>query len=76
MQIVKIDGFRARCEAKGMERDVDLFMMQHETLAPGDFVIVQLGYAIEKISEPDARSAWALYDELLAAEADPPPPGQ
>jgi hydrogenase expression/formation protein HypC len=69
MQIVVIDGFNARCAAKGVERDVSLFLMQGEPLATGDFVMVHVGYAIQKMSEQEARSAWELYDEMLAAEA-------
>ncbi len=68
MQIRAIDGFNARCEAKGVERDVNLFMLQHETLEPGDYVVVHVGYAIEKISAQDARSAWEIYDLMLAAD--------
>jgi hydrogenase expression/formation protein HypC len=66
MQIVEINGYRARCEAKGVERDVSLFLLQHEALAAGDYVVVHVGYAIQKIAEPEARSAWQLYDEMLA----------
>jgi hydrogenase expression/formation protein HypC len=69
MQIVSIEGFNAYCEAKGIGRDVSLFMMQGDDLAPGDFVMVHVGYAIQKMSEMEARSAWELYDEMLAAEA-------
>jgi hydrogenase expression/formation protein HypC len=68
MQINEIDGFIARCEAKGIQRDVNLFLMQDAELASGDFVMVHVGYAIQKISEEHARSAWELYDEMLAAE--------
>lgn len=67
MQIVEIDGFVARCEAKGVERDVSLFMIQDETLAPGDHVVVHVGYAIQKVTPQEARTAWELYDEMLAA---------
>jgi hydrogenase expression/formation protein HypC len=69
MQIAAIDGFNARCTAKGVERDVSLFLMQGESLAVGDFVMVHVGYAIQKMSAQEARSAWELYDEMLAAEA-------
>lgn len=68
MQIVAINGYTARCEAKGVERDVNLFMLQDDTVAPGDFVMVHVGYAIQVISEQDARSSWELLDEILAAE--------
>lgn len=67
MQIKLIDGFTARCEAKGVNRDVSLFMMQHEDLAVDDFVVVHVGYAIQKISRQDAQTAWELYDQMLAS---------
>ncbi len=68
MQIKSIDGFTARCEAKGVERDVSLFMMQDEKLEVEDFIVVHVGYAIQKISQQEAQTAWELYDEMLAAE--------
>lgn len=65
MQIQAIDGFTARCEAKGVQRDVSLFMLQHEDLAIDDFVVVHVGYAIQKITPQEARSAWEIYDRML-----------
>jgi len=68
MQIREIDGYSARCEARGVERDVSLFMLQHEPLAVGDHVVVHVGYAIQKITPQEARTAWELYDQMLAAD--------
>lgn len=68
MRIVAIDGLMARCEAKGTLREVSLLLLQGEPLAAGDFVLIHLGNAVQKISEEDAWMAWALYDEILAAE--------
>ena len=67
MEIREINGFTARCEAKGVERDVSLFMLQDEAVATGDYVVVHVGYAIQKISPQEARSVWELYDQMLAA---------
>ena len=69
MKIISIEGYSAYCEAKGVGRDVSLFMMQDDSLVPGDFVMVHVGYAIQKMSEYEARSAWELYDEMLGIEA-------
>jgi len=68
MQIKSIDGFTAHCEAKGVTRDVSLFMMQDDRLEVDDYIVVHVGYAIQKISEQEAQTAWELYDEMLAAE--------
>ena len=68
MKVMELDGFLAKCEAKGIQRDVSLFMLQDEPVALGDFVMVHVGYAIQKMTEAEARSAWEVYDEMLAAE--------
>ncbi len=70
MQIKSIDGFVARCEAKGVERDVSLFMLQHEELQTEDYVVVHVGYAIQKVTPQEARSAWEIYDQMLALEQE------
>lgn len=65
MQITAIDGYTAHCEARGVMRDASLFMLQDENLQTGDFIVVHLGYAIQKISPQEARTAWDLYDQML-----------
>ena len=70
MEIQEIDGFNARCTAKGVERDVSLFMLQHEELSPGDFVVVHVGYAIQKVTAEEAATAWEIYDEMLEREQE------
>ena len=66
MKIMAIDGLTAHCAAKGVEREVNLFLIQDAAPKPGDFVMVHIGYAIQKIAADHARSAWELYDEMLA----------
>ena len=64
MRVIEVDGFNARCEAKGIERTVSLFVLQHEKIGPGDVVVVHVGYAIQKMTEDEARSTWDLFDEI------------
>ncbi len=66
MQIKSVQGFTASCEAKGIKRDVSLFMLQHEDVQVNDYVVVHVGYAIQKITPHEARTAWELYDQMLA----------
>jgi hydrogenase expression/formation protein HypC len=68
MQIQEIHGFNALCSAKGVEREVNLFLLGEGAVKPGDYVIVHVGYAIQKMSEEEARSTWELLDEILALE--------
>jgi hydrogenase expression/formation protein HypC len=65
MRVKEIDGFMARCEASGVEREVSLFMLSENAVQSGDYVMVHVGYAIQKMTAEEARSAWELYDEML-----------
>jgi hydrogenase expression/formation protein HypC len=72
MRIEAIEGYLARCQAKGVWRDVSLFMMQDEMPQVGDYVMVHVGYAIQTMTEAEARSSWELFDELLCdSDASP-----
>jgi len=66
MEVLAIDGYRARCSAKSIEREVSLFLLQDQAIAVGDFVLVHVGYAIQKMQAQEARSVWELYDAVLA----------
>lgn len=68
MQVRSIDGLVARCEAKGVERDANLLMLGDEPLEVGDYVVVHLGYVINRVSAEEAAAAWEIYDAMLAAE--------
>lgn len=65
MKIIALDGLTARCEAKGVQRDVSLFMLQDDLPTPGDYVIVHVGYALQRITETEARNTWDLFDEMV-----------
>lgn len=66
MKITAIDGYQCTCEAKGIEREVSLFMLQDASIAVGDHILVHVGYAIQKVSEEEAAESWALFDQVLA----------
>lgn len=66
MQVLSVAGFNAVCEARGVQREVSLFLLQHEDIQVGDLVMVHVGNAIEKMSPERAALAWATYDDMLA----------
>lgn len=68
MRVIEREGFNARCEVNGIERTVSLFLLQHEEVGPGDCVMVHVGYAIQKMSEAEAKSVWDTLEEAFAAE--------
>jgi hydrogenase expression/formation protein HypC len=67
MWVVERYGHLARCEVNRVERTVSLFLLQHESIEPGDPVMVDVGYAIQKMNPADARSVWDALDEAFAA---------
>jgi hydrogenase expression/formation protein HypC len=70
MQVIAINGFNAQCEAKGVQREVSLFMLQDEPVTVGDHVMVHVGYAIQKLTEQEARSIWELLDQVLTVDQE------
>jgi len=67
MQIKTLNDKLARCEACGVSRDVSLQLIEDQAIAVGDFVLVHLGYAIQKVPAPDARTCWESYDAMQQA---------
>lgn len=65
MKIKTINGYNAICEARGVEREVSLFMLHDEEVAIGDYVMIHVGYALQKMTEQEAQSAWEIYDQML-----------
>lgn len=68
MEVTRIDGFDARCEIRGVQRDVSLFMLQGEDVKVGDYVLVHVGYAIQRLSREEAEASWELFDQILAED--------
>ncbi|MDJ0880908.1 MAG: HypC/HybG/HupF family hydrogenase formation chaperone [Gammaproteobacteria bacterium] len=66
MQVKQIDGYRAVCEARGIEREASLLMMLDQDLQVGDYVMISVGNIIAKIDAEEARKAWILYDEMFS----------
>ncbi len=67
MKIVSIEGHSACCEAKGVRRDVSLFLLSDQGIKVGDHVLIHVGHAIQKITAADAHATWDLFDEVTAA---------
>jgi len=64
MKIVSIKQSIARCQYQGIERDVDIFLLADSGLDIGEFVLVHVGYAIQKIEKEEAETRWQLFDQM------------
>jgi hydrogenase expression/formation protein HypC len=57
-----------RVDLSGTPRMVNLGLL--ESVAPGDWVLVQVGFAVEKIDDADARETLRLLEEMGQVIAD------
>ena len=67
-RVIAIDGNVARVDFWGVCREVRLDVVD-EPVAPGDYVLNHVGYAIRRIPESEIGETLALY-ELLLREAE------
>ena len=69
----------AMVSVEGVKRAVNIGLLEDETLVPGDWILIHVGFALSKIDEREAKASleWltgvgdAYTDELAAlAESD------
>ena len=65
MKIKQINGKTADCEAGGLTQSVRIDFIQDA--APGEYVMVHAGFAIEKMSEKEALENLQLLEEIKDA---------
>jgi hydrogenase expression/formation protein HypC len=63
-RVVSIDGDVAEVDFWGVRRQVRLEIV-NEPVAPGDYILNHVGFAIRRIPEYDIAATLALYEELL-----------
>ncbi len=63
-RIVVIDGDTADVDFWGVRRRVRLDLV-NEPVAPGDYILNHVGFAIRRIPEAEIAGTLALYEELL-----------
>jgi hydrogenase expression/formation protein HypC len=59
-----LPGERARVSVDGVTRDISLALVEH--VAPGDFVLLHVGYAIGKLDRAEADATLAQLKQLAA----------
>lgn len=64
-RIVSVDGATAMVDFWGVRRQVRLDVVD-EPVAPGDYILNHVGFAIRRIPQQDIGETLALYETLLA----------
>jgi hydrogenase expression/formation protein HypC len=69
MKLVSVNENRGVVETGGILKAVDVSLLPQ--IAPGDYVIVHAGFAIEKMNEAEARKTLEFFDDMIRLmEAD------
>jgi hydrogenase expression/formation protein HypC len=63
-RILSIDGLLAQVDFFGVKREVRLELID-EPVAPGDYILNHVGFAIRRIPEEDIQGTLDLYEELI-----------
>jgi len=64
MKIMSIDGHTAQCDRDGIQRNVNIYLLQQPSPNIGDYVLVHVGYAIQIIEQQEAIKRISLHDEM------------
>jgi hydrogenase expression/formation protein HypC len=69
-RVLEVQGTTALVDFWGVRKHVRLDVVD-EAVAPGDYVLNHVGYAIRRIPEGEIAATLALYEELLTVAHDP-----
>ncbi len=67
-KVLSVDGMVASVDFFGVKRELRLDIVD-EPVAPGDYVLNHVGYAIRRIPPSEVEETLALFDALLKAQA-------
>ena len=60
----------ARVDVAGVRRMVNIGLLEGQPLAPGDWVLIHVGFALSKIDEQEARAAMEFLESIGQAYDD------
>ncbi len=60
----------AVADISGIKRNVNIGLVRPDGIAPGDWVLIHVGFAMSKIDEQEARSSLEFLESLGQAFAD------
>ncbi|HLK67990.1 MAG TPA: HypC/HybG/HupF family hydrogenase formation chaperone [Bryobacteraceae bacterium] len=63
------DPHRALVDVVGVRRGVDISLVEPDGIAPGDWVLIHVGFAMSKIREDEAQDQLRMLTALGEAEA-------
>ncbi len=62
-KVIELDGNRAIVDFGGVRQEVDVSLL--EDVEVGDWVLVHTGFAIQKMTEEEAKASLEVWEEVL-----------
>ena len=69
-KIERIDGKKAMVDFGGVKRLADLSFLDEDEISVGDWVLIHVGFAIQRVEEEVARETYRLLSVVSKAELD------
>ncbi|MCB4778986.1 MAG: HypC/HybG/HupF family hydrogenase formation chaperone, partial [Sulfurovum sp.] len=66
-KVVKVSDDKMMCtvDTMGVQRDANLMMMEDDDVQVGDYVLLHIGFVMNKIDEEEALASIETYREIL-----------
>ncbi len=66
-KVVKVSEDKTMCtvDTMGVQRDANLMMMEDDDVSVGDYVLLHIGFVMNKIDEEEALASIDTYKEIL-----------
>ena len=68
-KVIKVSEDQTMCtvDTLGVQRDANLMMMEEGDVQVGDYVLLHIGFVMNKIDEKEALASIETYKEILEA---------
>jgi hydrogenase expression/formation protein HypC len=60
----------AKVDVNGVKRAINIGLLAEETVKPGDWVLIHVGFALSKIDEDEAKAAMEFLEGIGKAYED------
>jgi len=60
----------ARVDVSGVKRAINIGLLAEESVGPGDWVLIHVGFALSKIDEEEAKAAMEFLEGIGKAYED------
>jgi len=66
-KVVRVSEDKTMCtvDTMGVQRDANLMMMEDDDVSVGDYVLLHIGFVMNKIDETEALASIDTYKEIL-----------